>query len=98
MKNESYPPVVGPRGDRRWLVVCSDTKSLESDPYANEKLKGLYALDRGNPPREPIPILAGWSNTVPFCYPGSSYKGGARDQGKKYRASRGSVALERWVS
>ena len=65
---------------------------------AGERLKGEYVLDRGNSVAEPTRIPADWIDTVPLHHDEIRNKGGARNQEKKYLASRDSLKSKGWTS
>ena len=59
--------------------------------------EGGHALCREIPPAETALVPEDWTNTAPLRHAESSNKGSARDIGKRYRANRGAVRLERWT-
>ena len=64
---------------------------------ADERLKGGYVPDQGNPPVEPTPIPVDFVDTVRLCHGEIRDKGSARNQEKKRLVSRGGARSERWT-
>ena len=102
--------MVGSYGGHRWLVVCVDIvdkrgrrwewrqEPVGSTPWLGGMRKGVHVLRRGNPSADPALVPEGWINIVLLRHAESSNRDSARDFGKRRRASRGIVRLERWTS